>query len=277
VNGDYSVSNLMCFLQLRISTLDEAERLKLKKVEEDILKAHTLQSTYEELSELKDDFDNDDNDMEQGEEEQPVLKNRDQAPADSAQADEKGLPAKSASYKAGAIVPEGSNRDLHRAGSTGFKGVQKRGRRHSFDENEFRKKNPSRFKLLAYLMKSLDSIVSEPFVYFAKRADPISMHNAVQYICDNELSDNIYIVHFVDDRKILNERRSIRRQSIADVKAGDSDDIDRRFNDLYLHMFMSKGGDEFDTNFTADRALEVIPLEAHQLVDTVAILGCFFT
>ena len=80
--------------------------------------------------------------------------------------------------------------------------LPRRGRRSSFNEIDFHKKNPLRGQLLSYFMKSLDKIVNEPFLYFAKRPDPVSLHLAMEYIANNELNDTIYIVHFADDREL---------------------------------------------------------------------------
>ena len=151
----------------------------------------------------------------------------------------------------------------------------KRGRRNSFDENHFKKSHPTRFRILNTLMTTLDRVVGEPFVYFAKRADPISLHNALQYIIENELSDNIYIVHFVDDREILNSRKLIRKQSIRDITTAGlpSTDIDKRYNQLLVSEFRTKPDeDDFDSNFTLETAMGVLELEVLQLIDTVNIL-----
>jgi hypothetical protein len=58
-------------------------------------------------------------------------------------------------------------------------------------------------KYLKYVMKSLDTVVSTPFCYLAKKSDPISLQLAVHYIVNNELTNNIYVLHFVDDRKLI--------------------------------------------------------------------------
>ncbi len=67
-------------------------------------------------------------------------------------------------------------------------------------------------RALTYLMNSLDNIVSAPFVYLAKGSDPISVHLAVEYICANELSNNIYVVHFVDDSKAIRLHNTFRNR-----------------------------------------------------------------
>jgi hypothetical protein len=80
--------------------------------------------------------------------------------------------------------------------------LPRRGRRSSFNEVDFHRQNPIRGQLLTYFMESLDKIVNEPFLYFAKRPDPVSLHLAMEYIANNEQSDTIFIVHFADDRDI---------------------------------------------------------------------------
>lgn len=67
-------------------------------------------------------------------------------------------------------------------------------------------------KYLKYLMKSLDELVSQPFCYLTKHSDPISLQLAINYIDANELSNNIYILHFVDDRKVVNAFEEYRNE-----------------------------------------------------------------
>jgi hypothetical protein len=74
---------------------------------------------------------------------------------------------------------------------------------NSLNELERLLQKPVVGKYLKYVMKSLDVLVSTPFCYLAKKSDPISLQLAVHYIVNNELTNNIYILHFVDDRKII--------------------------------------------------------------------------
>lgn len=74
----------------------------------------------------------------------------------------------------------------------------------SLNDLELILQRPMIGKYLKYLMKSLDELVSQPFCYLAKHSDPISLQLAINYINNNELSNNIYILHFVDDRKVIN-------------------------------------------------------------------------
>eukprot|EP01033_Poteriospumella_lacustris_P001254 gene1254-915_t len=58
-------------------------------------------------------------------------------------------------------------------------------------------------RVLNYCMKRLDDIVSEPFVYLCKGPDPVAVHLALEYITNNEVTNQIYVVHFVDDRQAM--------------------------------------------------------------------------
>jgi len=75
--------------------------------------------------------------------------------------------------------------------------------------------NPVNGYLLQYCFDSLERIANEPFIYFAKNPDPISIHSAVEYMVKNESSDVIYIVHFVDDREVMNYKVQPRTDELA--------------------------------------------------------------
>jgi hypothetical protein len=72
-------------------------------------------------------------------------------------------------------------------------------------------------KVLRYFMTSLDNITSAPFVYLCKCPDPISIHRAVDYITNNEMTKVIYVVHFVDDRKAIRLRKAFLRKAQQQV------------------------------------------------------------
>jgi hypothetical protein len=81
------------------------------------------------------------------------------------------------------------------------------------------RRRPFMGKLLNYFMTSLDNITSAPFVYLCKKPDPISIHHAVEYITNNEMTNFIYVVHFVDDRKAIKMRKAFLNKAKEQVRS----------------------------------------------------------
>lgn len=268
---------MMYVWQLRKQSPEEVQQKK--KMEEKILAAHSTQSNYDELSGLASIDDDDEEDAAD-----VAIPDGDGGAGNSkyqisakgkAQIFPESQPDRTMDSPIGLVLEKMETGGTITVPDKSQKVRLKRGRRNSFDENHFKRSHPTRFKILNSLMTTLDQVVGEPFVYFAKRADPISLHNALQYIIENELSDNIYIVHFVDDREILNSRKLIRKKSVKDVTTAglSSSDVDKRYNQLLVSEFRTKPEeDDFDSNFTLDTALGVLQLEVQQLIDTVNIL-----
>jgi hypothetical protein len=76
---------------------------------------------------------------------------------------------------------------------------------------------------MEYMVRSLDKIVSTPFVYLAKGSNPTAVQQAVQYISNNELTSNIIVLHFVDDRKSARLHTTMIRKLSKVVERGDMD------------------------------------------------------
>jgi hypothetical protein len=72
-------------------------------------------------------------------------------------------------------------------------------------------------RYLKHLLDSLDDLVSTPFCYLAKKADPISLQLAVNYIENNEFSNNIYVIHFVDDRPLIRDHLQSQPPGVQQV------------------------------------------------------------
>ena len=158
-------------------------------------------------------------------------------------------------------------------------------------------------KMLTYLMDSLDNITSAPFVYLTKSSDPISLHRAVEYITANEMTNHIYVVHFVDDRKAIRMRKVFNTKAQEQVAAGRIREADAlKFSDnLLLDMFQDDnnnlfrsafrtdaegnddgddgdGGDGTNSNtFSLRLAINTLPPQVQKLVHTVSILDAFYT
>ena len=158
-------------------------------------------------------------------------------------------------------------------------------------------------KILSYLSTSLDRIVTQPFGFFAKHPNPISLHIAIEYIVQNEESDSIFIVHFVDDRKFYDTHKKCNQDEGEEVFIKESFEdevsssvemkescgqnghsINNETQSLFLRRMLQHGAtlscvddpegiglDLLDQHRTA------LPEEAQQLIDYVAILDTCYT
>ena len=66
-----------------------------------------------------------------------------------------------------------------------------------------------KFKILEFFMESLENIVGSPIVYLCKGLDPIALNLALDYVATNELTNNIIVVHIVDDRQVIKSHTKI--------------------------------------------------------------------
>lgn len=66
-----------------------------------------------------------------------------------------------------------------------------------------------KFKVLEFFMESLENIVGSPMVYLCKGLDPIALNLALDYVATNELTNNIIVVHIVDDRQVVKSHSKI--------------------------------------------------------------------
>jgi hypothetical protein len=137
-------------------------------------------------------------------------------------------------------------------------------------------------------MSSLDEIVGTPFVYLAKRSDPINLHAAVEYISSNESTNNIFVVHFVDDRHAIGVHHKIMRRVNAEVQEGKITAQQAASYNASLWKQMFQAGSPNSTvlqQASADgsmdmsllRSLKSVSHETQQLVKTVALMDTFFT
>lgn len=93
--------------------------------------------------------------------------------------------------------------------------------------------------ILKFCISSLDSVVDSPFVYLAKKADPVSLLHAVEYIGANELTNKIYIVHICDDRTALGMYNEFSRQAQEQVYRGSvsNSEVENHSDKFLLQMF----------------------------------------
>lgn len=161
---------------------------------------------------------------------------------------------------------------------------------NSLNEIQDLLKRPLVGRHLKYLMQSLDSVVSTPFCYLAKNSDPISLQLAMNYIEANELSNNIYVIHFVDDRKVINAMSEYSREYskfmeskyLIEGEEAIPADIPAPGKGLVLNL-LSK---QFDEEKAATSAIEQLSLESclltlphdtQLLLKHVATLDAFYT
>lgn len=150
--------------------------------------------------------------------------------------------------------------------------LPRRGFRQSFNDSEYITKFLIRGKLLTYFINSLESIVTEPFVYFAKLPDPVTLHLAIEYISRNEQSDNIYIVHFVDDREFS---KDLWKEAM-NTTSNNSSQITQNYTNILLNSVITGSGQSFEVE-TIRSLNHTLPSEAKKLVDYVSILDTFYT
>jgi hypothetical protein len=134
-----------------------------------------------------------------------------------------------------------------------------RAHRLSFDETQFRIDYPIRGRLVTYLTQTLDRIVNEPFAYFAKRPDPISLHLAIEYITQNELSDSIYIIHFADDRKLYKDLYR-EKPALEGNTAAMAEEIKPDDNDVMKPVYATNEREQIESS--ADEPLKIDTTES---------------
>lgn len=148
------------------------------------------------------------------------------------------------------------------------------------DHADYAAKFPIRSKLLTAVMSSLDSIVSEPFVYFAKRPDPVSIHMALEYIVANEQSNNIFVVHFVDDRLLCrNVQNEVRAEGgLQNQEQVDGQVPEDRFCQLFLQKVVPRNddGELYEEGYMEQSLRDALPVSAMQVVNYVTIIDTFY-
>lgn len=160
-------------------------------------------------------------------------------------------------------------------------------RKDSLAEMESVLRVPVLKKIMYHFMSSLDAIVATPFVYLAKGSDPVSLQLAVEYIASNELTSNIIVVHFVDDRKSANLHNKIVRRfsTVGAMNAVEAE----KFADNFLKRSFTGGNSlhnsedqlvpdsENDDNvlFEFEDSASLLSENVQQLIKTVALLDTF--
>lgn len=117
-------------------------------------------------------------------------------------------------------------------------------------------------------------LVDEPFAYLAKKADPVSLLHAVEYICSNELTNNIFVIHICDDRKALGMYNQFCKQARQQVTLGKlpSSEVESYCDKLFLQMFHK----DSHVGTDSDSYMDTLPSEAKRLIKHVAVLDAFY-
>jgi len=132
---------------------------------------------------------------------------------------------------------------------------------------------------LQFFMGALDAVVDAPFVYLAKKADPISLINAIDYICENELTNKIYVVHICDDRTALGMYNEFSRQAQEQMYRGSMSrvEIENRSDKFLLQMFSKEHDGETSGYDSNQRSyFDTLPATARELCKYTHTLDSFY-
>ncbi len=150
-----------------------------------------------------------------------------------------------------------------------------RARASSLYELDEAMNNRFQFMCLEYFMESLEQIISTPIVYLSKTLDPASLNLALEYITSNELTNNILIVHFVDDRKYIKTHQQIisRVQDFTNMTDEQYDDYHSR---LILQSFAAQSNDSGNKHDLKAFMANLSP-EMHMLATIVSLFDTLYT
>jgi len=136
-------------------------------------------------------------------------------------------------------------------------------------------------------LKALNDVVSEPMVFLAKTDDPLCLHEAIEYVLANELTQHMVVVHFVDDRPVLDKFVEYTRR--LDSRQMPAEQYDEKLNKALLKSFMTPldnsseasvgaaANDGAPDSFLLSRAWPVVPGNVFQLIENVALLDAFYS
>lgn len=154
---------------------------------------------------------------------------------------------------------------------------------------------------LRYCLVQVEAMVAQPFAYLCKSPDPIALHQALEYIVNNEVSNHIYVIHFIDDRpalyahnqllaKLAGESDSTKQ---SEPVAADEVDIEMSLQMDYSSDVETKGAQWLMAKFTATEpsdehsaasnaftvtnTMSQLPTRAIQLIRLVNIVDTLYT
>lgn len=151
-----------------------------------------------------------------------------------------------------------------------------------------------KFKCLEFFMESLENIVITPIVYLCKGLDPIALNLALEYVATNELTNNIIVLHIVDDRNIITshhqiinkllslgmEKDSLKRYHkkllIEHVTGVLQDKLKTTRNSLEKKKSALSVTDVYDIHYELDTILENLPEEIKSLPKLVSLFDTLY-
>jgi hypothetical protein len=143
--------------------------------------------------------------------------------------------------------------------------------------------------MLVSVMKALDGILKEPFAYLCKVPDPMILRMAMEYINNNDLTNYIYLLHFVDDKDVMRAHKEfmfgIKKQiARGKIKAEEENAYSEAF--LIQSMLISRPEEEMQTlesflgvdssHIDLKKAIERLPSSARELSSTAKVLDTHY-
>ena len=142
--------------------------------------------------------------------------------------------------------------------------------------------------LLSFFMKQLDDILKEPVAYLCKQPNPVSLHLALEYLTDNELTNNIVILHFVDDREVMKAHKQFMKGIQTEIHSGRIPVTDEeKYSIAFLNQaFMNTNNNAVDlqtfllqadsTNVNLIKAMECLPSNVKKMSDGAKLMDTYF-
>jgi hypothetical protein len=152
---------------------------------------------------------------------------------------------------------------------------------------------------LRFCLLNIETIVAQPFAYLCKSPDPIALHQAIEYIVNNEVSNHIYVIHFVDDRPTLYAHNQLLSSLPTQSTEIDTKQVDIEMTS-YAHSpnqpdlntvsqrelqgaqwlmakFSTQDNHSSTVSFSVQNALSALPNQAVQLIRLVNIVDTLYT
>jgi hypothetical protein len=269
-------------VQLRKLYLSQENRKNAKDEEVTILEAAERQYEYDELAQ----FDVRDDEHSTHDAEVAMVTHRRENPSSSPRAAEAGQKVLNWGVDLVQHMRRRVSFHVEHADPNAYGAVRNR-RTEDMAEIEavLRTRAPWLKKLMYHLVSSIDTILSTPFVYLAKGSDPIAVQQAIDYITSNELTNNIIVLHFVDDRKPAKIHTHVMRKLGNIVETGklEIDQAEKIGENLVKQTYKDSEqiageideGHVDDIDFELEDTLPALSSNVLQLVKGVALQDTF--
>ena len=113
-----------------------------------------------------------------------------------------------------------SSMNIYGGIAAGGNGAVRAHEEESITELAYLLRKPGVGWVVSQLLATLNSILSAPFVFLSKGLDPVSLHAAVEYICANESTNVITVLHFVDDTRVVEKHHQLMLALREDILRG---------------------------------------------------------